>query len=221
VPLLVPDYLEQLTSRPHSFLATLRSSHWVYKDQLALIGDAALGVVPFFGQGMNLGFETLVVLVRFLKIFGFHSKESRAKAFAAFAAYQQPSANAIADMAIENFTEMSFKVGLPDFLARKQVENAVESMFPELFRSRYYMVTKTVVPYVTVKQAGPHVDKVVDVIASELAKRGLGAGAVATLPKEFIRDIINQHFTPFILQHKIKIADPLTDYYPAAVESKL
>jgi kynurenine 3-monooxygenase len=216
VPGLVPDYLEQLSSRSHSFLATMRSSHWVYKDQLALLGDAGLGVVPFFGQGMNLGFESLGVLVRFIKIFGFQDKEHRAKAFAAFARYHQPSANAIADMAIENFTEMSYKVGLPEFIARKQIENAVESMFPSSFRSRYYMVTKTLIPYATVKQAGPHVEKVVDVITAELKKRSLDAGMVMSLPKEIIERAIAEHFTPFIAEHKIKLDQPFMDYYPTA-----
>ena len=223
VPGLVEDYKEQLLTRDHSFLATMRSSTWIYKDRLALIGDAGLGVVPFFGQGMNLGFESLGVLVRFLKIFGVDTAPQRAKAFAAYDKYHQPSANAIADMAIENFTEMSYKVGLPEFIARKQIENAVEGMYPTAFRSRYYMVTKTLIPYATVKQAGPHVEKVVDTIIELLKERKLDATNVGQLPHELIRKAIADHFTPFVRQHGIRLDEPFADYYPTAanVASKL
>ena len=59
-------YLDNLVSEfkenPVGKLGTLTCSPWIYKDKVALIGDAAHAIVPFYGQGMNASFEDCRIL---------------------------------------------------------------------------------------------------------------------------------------------------------------
>jgi kynurenine 3-monooxygenase len=217
VPKLVPDYKQQLSSRGHGFLATLRTSHWHYKGQVCLFGDAAHGVVPFFGQGMNLAFESVVVLNRFISQHGL-SKEGLETAFQRFYDHHYSSAVSIANMAIENFTEMSFKVSQAEFLKRKQIENAVESKFPKLLRSRYYMVTKTLIPYRLVQAAGPRVEACIDDLQVLCAAKNT---TIDQLPDAAVTAVIDKHLTPFFKEHRIVVGDTSVEYYPPSTRSKV
>jgi kynurenine 3-monooxygenase len=101
-----------------------------------LIGDAGHAITPFFGQGTNSGFESVVVLTNRMRR---HSNDI-ARAFREYTSRRKADADAIARMALENFVEMREKVGDETFLRRKKIENALENRFPTRFRSRYSMV---------------------------------------------------------------------------------
>jgi kynurenine 3-monooxygenase len=218
VPSIVKDYKEQLTSRSDSFLASVRTSHWHYEGKAVILGDAAHGVVPFFGQGMNLGFESVVLLSCFLKKHGGLSEDAtRMEAICReYTAHHHSAANAMADMAIENFAEMSYKVSLQEFLHRKKIENVIEARHPMLFRSRYYMVTKTLIPYDWVKACGTYVNRCIDEVVSLChGKEGHEEDIVAANDVRVVA-AIHQYVTPFFKQHNIDISNPLKMYYPAA-----
>src|SRR6266571_5198844 len=99
---LIPDFADQLMSAPLGRMVTVRAWPWSRSSAL-LIGDAAHAIVPFFGQGMNAGFEDVTLLAAGLT-------GNWAADFAKFAADRKPDAEAIADLAIENFAEMRDKV---------------------------------------------------------------------------------------------------------------
>jgi kynurenine 3-monooxygenase len=108
-----------------------------------LIGDASHAIVPFFGQGMNAGFEDAKELAAQLAAHAPAGSATKdyAAAFAAFSAARKPNADAIADMALENYVEMRASTADPAFRKRKAVENAMEnSALGSRFRSRYAMV---------------------------------------------------------------------------------
>ena len=221
---LVPDYVEQLTSRGHSYLATVRSSHWHSGSSALVFGDAAHGIVPFFGQGMNLGLESATILDKMLTIKNGGadkkvqqlSHKALGEVFAAFEEYHHPSSDAIADMAIENFTEMAYKVGLPEFLQRKAMERAAESAAPKAFRSRYYMVTKTLIPYKIVKEAGDKIDDVVTSLLATYAAKGVTSDFDGKVTKEDVEAAAAKELAPYLAKYGIAVGEPLRDYYPRA-----
>ena len=152
MPTLVEDYFEN----PTGSLVTVRCYPWV-KGRAALIGDACHAVVPFYGQGMNCAFEDCVVLDECID-------KHQGDLFAAFEEYQQlrkVNADAIADLAIQNFTEMRDSVGDADFLHYKTVEHELCELHPDLFQSQYEMVTFTNVPYSVAQNKGAQNTKLV------------------------------------------------------------
>ena len=159
---LMPDLLEDYFDNPVGDLVTVRCDPWSYKDKVALVGDAAHAIVPFFGQGMNAAFEDCTELNACIGEFGAEGWES------VFANYQQrrvANANAIADMAIENYIEMRDKVGDERWLFRKEIEHQLEQKFPQKYISRYEMVSFTRTPYAEAYRKGEINEKILHTLA--------------------------------------------------------
>src|SRR5437588_9713640 len=102
---LMPNLLDDFRNNPTGSLVTIRCAPWFYKDRVALVGDAAHAVVPFYGQGMNAAFEDCVVLDECLEKF----PHDRHRAFAEYFERRKVNADALADLALENFIEMRDK----------------------------------------------------------------------------------------------------------------
>ncbi len=142
MPTLVDDYL----ANPNSPLATLHVDPWQADGKVAVIGDAAHAILPFFGQGANAGFEDVVELDRCLDETG----DDWNLTLPLYQQRRQPNGEAIAWLAQENFIEMRDKVASPAFRATKSVEHALERLLPGRYLSRYEMVSFTTIPYAEV-----------------------------------------------------------------------
>lgn len=103
---------------------------------MLLIGDAAHAIVPFHGQGMNLAFEDCVLFESLLRAGG----QEWESLFSRFEQLQLANANAIADMALENYVEMRDTVRDPRFALQKQLAFELERRMPDRFIPRYSMV---------------------------------------------------------------------------------
>lgn len=191
----MPNFAEEFFENPQGKLGTVRMSHWVYKDQVALIGDAAHAIVPFFGQGMNCGLEDCTVLLALMEKY----PEDWEKIFSEYDQFQRPNGNAIADMALENFIEMRDKVGDERFLLKKAIEHKIESTFSDRYRARYGMVTYTLIPYRLALKAGLIQQEILD----ELSK---GVASVDEVDMEKAEQLVDQKFTPFLKENKIDIS---------------
>lgn len=134
---LIPDLVEQFFRNPTSSLVTVKCFPWIRDDKFALIGDAAHAIVPFFGQGMNCGFEDCSVLNNLLDEYN----EDWKQALHQFQQLRKPDADAIADLAIENFTEMRDKVANPKFLLQKKLEAKLHERYPSKWIPAYSQVT--------------------------------------------------------------------------------
>lgn len=143
IPLL-PNFVEEYYTNPTSSLVTVRTNPWVYGSKIALIGDAAHAIVPFYGQGMNAGFEDCFVLNQLLE-------SEQGNWAATLPKYQQArihNADAIAELALMNFVEMRDLVGKPEFLLRKKIEAKLNALFPDTWIPLYTMVTFSAhIPY--------------------------------------------------------------------------
>jgi kynurenine 3-monooxygenase len=133
MPTLVDDYM----NNPVSSLVTVKCFPWTFDNKVGLIGDAAHAIVPFYGQGMNCGFEDCVVLN---DLIGKH-KEDWNKIFPEYEALRKPDGDAIADLAIANFIEMRDKTADPKFLLQKKIEAHFSSKYPDKWIPLYSMVT--------------------------------------------------------------------------------
>jgi kynurenine 3-monooxygenase len=148
---LVPDLCEAFERNPVGILGTVRCQHWHCGGDLLLIGDAAHALVPFHGQGMNLAFEDCVVLDEILA----GGSRDWPKVFESFERRQLANANAIADMALENYVEMRDTVRDPKFLLRKELAFELERRLPGKFIPRYSMVMfHDEIPYAEAQRRG-------------------------------------------------------------------
>ena len=145
---LIPRLGEALEEAPLGKMVTVKCARWSRGTAL-LMGDAAHAIVPFFGQGMNAGFEDCTVLMDLLD-----RVPDWSRAFAEFSTLRKPDADAIADLAVENFVEMRDKVADPEFVLWKEVESELSRRFPGEYLSRYQLVTFTRVPYRVAQEAG-------------------------------------------------------------------
>ncbi|MEO1516063.1 MAG: NAD(P)/FAD-dependent oxidoreductase [Bacteroidota bacterium] len=140
---LMPNLLEDFHQNPTASLVTIRCAPWQYRQRVLLMGDASHAIVPFYGQGMNSGFEDCSLLDDLCDLY----KEDWDQILPAFSKKRVPDANAIADLALRNFIEMRDLVSDPPFLLRKKIEKHLERKFPEQFLSVYSMVTFSNKPY--------------------------------------------------------------------------
>jgi len=152
---VMPDLADNFFANPVGSMVTIRCLSWYFAGKALLLGDAAHAIVPFFGQGINCGFEDCTVLMELLDQHGADWN----KVFSEFEHARKENTDAIADLAIENFVEMRDRVGDPRFLFRKKVELALQEKYPQRFVPKYSMVTFLRVPYVTALKRGQVQDR--------------------------------------------------------------
>lgn len=191
---LMPNYKEEFKDNPQGFLGTLRCNPWVYKDSVALLGDAAHAIVPFFGQGMNCGFSDIQYLLDQIDLNG----NDWSKTLEEYNKHQKLNGDAVADLSLENFIEMCDKVGDDKFLLRKKVEHTLENAFPKKFRSRYAMTTYTLIPYHKVIEAGKVQAKVLDKICKKI-------DSIDDLDLKKAEKLIDKHFVPWLEEENINL----------------
>lgn len=134
---LMPTLEEDFFTNPTSSLVTVKCWPWVKEDRFALIGDAAHAIVPFFGQGMNCGFEDCAVLNGLINKY----TDDWGKILAEYQLLRKPDGDAIADLALNNFVEMRDKVADPSFLLQKKIEAAFSKKYPDKWIPAYSQVT--------------------------------------------------------------------------------
>jgi kynurenine 3-monooxygenase len=134
---LIPTLEEDFFNNPTSSLVTVKCFPWIRKDKFALIGDAAHAIVPFFGQGMNCGFEDCSVLNSLID--KYHDNWS--DILPEYEELRKPDGDAIADLALNNFIEMRDKVADPQFLLQKKIEAAFSKKYPDKWIPLYSLVT--------------------------------------------------------------------------------
>jgi kynurenine 3-monooxygenase len=133
---IIPNLLEDFKRNPASSLVTMQCYPW-YKNRTLLIGDAAHAVVPFYGQGMNAGFEDCRILNLLLN----QCDDDWEKVLPEFQVQRKPDADAIARLALDNFIEMRDLVADEDFLLRKKIEARLHALYPDRWIPQYTMVT--------------------------------------------------------------------------------
>ncbi|WP_161889784.1 FAD-dependent oxidoreductase [Pontibacter russatus] len=162
---LMPDLAEEYFGNPVGSLVTVKCFPWSFEGRSLLIGDASHAVVPFYGQGMNAGFEDITVLDQMLEAFEGDDWEGL---FKAFERRRKPDADAIADLAVLNFIEMRDKVADPRFLLRKKIEGKISAQYPDHWIPLYSMVTFTDLPYSYALETGRKQDEIMQMVMKHI-----------------------------------------------------
>lgn len=147
---LLPDLEQQWARHPTSQLTTIACAPFHDGGRAVVVGDAAHAVVPFYGQGMNAAFESCSLLCRLLDA---HDGDADT-ALPAFTAARKADADAIRQLALDNFVEMRASVADGRFLLRRRLGRAVEARAGAAFVPLYSMVSFSNLPYALALQLG-------------------------------------------------------------------
>jgi kynurenine 3-monooxygenase len=153
---LMPTLLDDYFDNPTSNLIMVRCEPWNYKDQIALVGDAAHAIVPFYGQGMNCGFEDCTVFDQMLT----EANDNWDGLLDKYSEQRVPDGNAILDLALYNYIEMRDLTGDPDFLLRKKIEAKFANLYPEKWMPLYSQVTFSHIRYSDALKNGKEQDRI-------------------------------------------------------------
>ncbi len=158
---IMPTLLEDFQNNPTSALVTTKCFPWTYWDKVALVGDSAHAIVPFYGQGMNAGFEDVYELDQ---IIGKLGDDNWQAIFEAYQNKRKPNADAIAELSYRNFMEMSSKTADPSFILQKKIEKKFTATYPKLWVPLYSRVTFSNKPYAEALGLGEQQEKIMSEI---------------------------------------------------------
>lgn len=153
VPPLMPSLTDDFFANPTGALGTVKCGPWNVDGRVLLVGDAAHAMVPFYGQGMNCAFEDVRVLAGLIDEQNAVNPDWR-MVYEEYGRLRRSNANAIQDMAVDNFYEMRDRVADPVFQRKRRLETRLEQTFPDYF-SKYSMVTfREDLPYEEAEKRG-------------------------------------------------------------------
>lgn len=158
---MIPDLLTQYFENPTSSLVIVKCDPWVYRDKVMLIGDAAHAIIPFYGEGMNCGFEDCYVFEQLLNGIG---DGNMTKLLGEYSKARKENGDAIADLSKRNFVEMRDLVADPNFILRKKIEGKIYDKHPDKWIPLYSQVKFTDTPYAEAKQAGERQDAIMNAL---------------------------------------------------------
>jgi kynurenine 3-monooxygenase len=154
----IPNLIKDFFNNPSSALVTMKCYPWTYWNKVALVGDSAHAVVPFYGQGMNAGFEDITVLNECMEKYG----DDWEKIFQEYQKARKPNADAIAELSYRNFIEMSSKTADESFILRKKIEKWFSEKHPEKWLPLYSRVTFSHRPYAEALKEGNRQKAIMD-----------------------------------------------------------
>lgn len=146
---MMPTVADEWDRHPLSSLAIIRCFPWT-SGNIALIGDAAHATVPFYGQGMNAGFEDCTVLWGLMQ----KHNENWNEIFKEYEIVRKPNGDAVQDLSVQNYLVMRDRVADKDFLLLQKIERRINFLYPDSYFPLYSMVSFTNIEYKTALTKG-------------------------------------------------------------------
>jgi kynurenine 3-monooxygenase len=158
---LIPNLAQQYEENATSPLMVVRCKPWTYKGKVMLVGDAAHATVPFYGEGMNAGFEDAKVFMDLLEELGDADMHS---VLNSYTAARENNGKALVDLSMRNFVEMRDLVADPQFILRKKIEANFFKKHPDKWTPLYTQVKFTNIPYIDAWNEGLRQDELMESI---------------------------------------------------------
>lgn len=146
---MMPEIADTWNDHPIASLAIIRCFPW-HHNQTVLMGDAAHATVPFYGQGMNAGFEDCTVMFGLMEKYG----ENWKSCFEAYERLRKPNGDAVQDLSLQNYLIMRDKINDPDFNLQQKVEKHIHELYPDQYLPLYSMVSFSDIEYHTALEKG-------------------------------------------------------------------
>ena len=156
---MMPNIADAWEDHPLSSLAIIRCHPWT-SGKVALMGDAAHATVPFYGQGMNAGFEDCTVLWDLMQ----KHNEDWPAIFEEYNRTRKPDGDALQDLSLDNYYVMRDYVADPKFLLQKKIEAKFSAMYPEKWLPLYSQVTFSTIRYSEAYRKGKEQDAIMSEI---------------------------------------------------------
>jgi len=155
---VIPDLVKDFFKNPTSYLAKMKCYPWTFEDKVALIGDSAHAIVPFYGHGMNAGFEDITILSEMISKYGDNWK----MIFSEYEKSRKPNADAVAELSERNFLEMSTKTADEKFLLQKKIEKWFSDKHSNKWMPLYSRVTFSLQPYSEALAIGDYQNEIME-----------------------------------------------------------
>lgn len=152
---MMPDIGEKWEDHPLSSLSIIRCEPWSH-GKTALMGDAAHATVPFYGQGMNSGFEDCTVLWELMQ----KHNENWDLIFDEYNRTRKPDGDGVQDLSVHNYYVMRDYVGDPQFLLQKKIEAHFSALHPDKWMPLYSQVTFSHIRYSEAWKTGQKQDAI-------------------------------------------------------------
>jgi len=159
---LMPNIGEAWGDHPLSSLAIIRCYPWTH-GKVALMGDAAHATVPFYGQGMNCGFEDCSIMWELMQ----KHNEDWPAVFEEYQVLRKPEGDAVQDLSLYNYHVMRDYVADPQFLLQKRFERKIEELYPDLYKPIYTQVSFTNIPYSEIITKGKEQESYIKMIMNQ------------------------------------------------------
>ncbi|KXN68132.1 kynurenine 3-monooxygenase [Conidiobolus coronatus NRRL 28638] len=175
------NIVDYFFNNPKSPLMYLKCTPYHFSHRAVLLGDSAHCMVPFYGQGMNCGFEDIVKLFDIFKQLNIDGKDPQAlsNALDEYTKTRHLDVVAICDLALHNYIEMSSSVTDYSYLIRKKIETVLHKIMPSRVIPLYTMVSFTSIPYSEVIKRWDNQTKWLKIFQNTTMLAILGTGAVA------------------------------------------
>ena len=184
----MPNLVNEFFGNPTGHLSTIKCAPWYYRDECLLIGDAAHGIIPFFGQGMNSAFEDCRILDELLDQY----KDDWSRVMPIFYGQRKVNTDAVAQLSMDNYQEIHSDIRNPKFLLQKQVERQLMVRYPERYVSKHILVMFTNTPYARALAHGEVQSKLLNEICSSINDiNDLNWGEVDKLMVEYDKKLAN------------------------------
>lgn len=155
---LMPQAADDYFGHRRNYLVHIRCFPWTHGGKVALIGDAAHAIVPFYAQGVNAGFEDCLVLDECLDA---HAGDWNA-VLGRYERRRKPEADAVSDLSLQHFRDLRDNISRPAFLLKKRIEKMLGELYPERFVPVYTMVTFKAFPYSEALRRGREQELIID-----------------------------------------------------------